>query len=284
MPYLRGVTLDRVFQHLENRPPGRRAGRDLFDAEDRGPAADRAEAPARAFLEQETYTRAVCWIASCLAEALDHAHRRGLVHLDVKPSNVLLAGDGMPMLLDFHLARAAFPRCSEPRRARRDAGVHGPRAISGDGSGPQVPTRPAAVDARATFTLWGFCSYQALSGERPSDPPAAPGRSLRRANRDVSAGLARLVSRCLAADPRRRYPDAASVAADLKRHLDHLPLRGVADLSPQERWSKWRRRSPHALTRVVAVASASLGLLALHNFRLPHRSRGRPHARFRARP
>ena len=62
----------------------------------------------RARLRRMSYVDAVCWIGSCLAEALHHAHERGLVHLDIKPSNILLAADGQPLLLDFHLAHAAL--------------------------------------------------------------------------------------------------------------------------------------------------------------------------------
>ena len=55
------------------------------------------------------------------------------------------------------------------------------------------------------------------------------------------------------ADPQARYGDAGQLAADLRRHLASLPLRGVANHSLAERWQKWRRRKPHALPLASAV-------------------------------
>ena len=51
------------------------------------------------------YVQAVVWIASRLTEGLQHAHERGVLHLDLKPANVLMADDGQPMLLDFNLSQ-----------------------------------------------------------------------------------------------------------------------------------------------------------------------------------
>ena len=59
----------------------------------------------REALEKRTYPQAIAWWGARLAEALDHAHDRGVLHRDIKPSNVLVTADGMPMLLDFNLAR-----------------------------------------------------------------------------------------------------------------------------------------------------------------------------------
>src|SRR5207237_2372844 len=59
-----------------------------------------------ALLEEATYFRAVAWIIARLAEALGHAHQRGILHRDIKPSNILLSAEGQPMLLDFNLAQS----------------------------------------------------------------------------------------------------------------------------------------------------------------------------------
>jgi len=56
-----------------------------------------------------------------------------------------------------------------------------------------------------------------------------------------------LLSRCLASDPAQRYQSAADLAADLRRYLADLPLRGVSNRNALERWRKWRRRRPFLL-------------------------------------
>ncbi len=107
MPYFGGLTLARMIDALETSPPAGRTGRDLLAVLDEARTAW-IDAPAwsatRKFLATATYPRALCWIAACLAEALHAAHNRGLLHLDLKPANVLIADDGQPLLLDFHLA------------------------------------------------------------------------------------------------------------------------------------------------------------------------------------
>src|SRR5439155_14842985 len=89
---------------------GRRpaSGRDLLADLDGVSAPEyppaRLARPARELLAGLSYPKALAWIVARLAEALDHAHRRGVGHGDLKPSNILLTADGHPMLFDFNLA------------------------------------------------------------------------------------------------------------------------------------------------------------------------------------
>ena len=68
------------------------------------PGDDRPRSAGRNALARRTYPRAIAWWGARLAEALQHAHERGVLHRDIKPSNVLVTEDGLPMLLDFNLA------------------------------------------------------------------------------------------------------------------------------------------------------------------------------------
>src|SRR6185369_7162974 len=110
-----------LLEELSIHPPCERSGSQLVEILDRSanPAVVSlpAAGPARGFLAAESYERSIVWIGLCLAEALHHAHLRNLVHWDVKPANILLAADGMPLLLDFHLAQPPLePGCAAEAR------------------------------------------------------------------------------------------------------------------------------------------------------------------------
>src|SRR5207253_3841817 len=120
---------------------------------------------------------------------------------------------------------------------------------------------PTAVDGRADLYALGLVLGEALGGARPPGGPVAPSW-LRRCNPQVSVGLAGVLEKCTAGDPRQRYPEAAALADDLRRHLANLPLRGVVNRNLPERWRKWRRRRPYApaLLGLVLAAGGVAGL------------------------
>lgn len=268
MPYFGGAALNHILQHLGETPARKRRGRDLLVALDElqadRPVASPPHAPTRKLLERLTYPQAVCWLGACLADALHYAHTRGMIHLDMKPGNVLLTAEGQPMLLDFHLAQQPLaagaplqdwlggtPAYMAPEQRAAIAAVNMSKPV------------PQAVDGRADLYGLGVLLYEALGGAVPLADQARPPR-LDRLNPQVSVGLADVVAKCLAVEQERRYANAAALAADLRRHLDNQPLRGVPNRSLCERWVKWRRRRPHALRLLMlgaAVLAAAAALL-----------------------
>jgi serine/threonine protein kinase len=277
MPYLGGLSLLAILERLGPRAVSQRSGRDILEILD----AARADAPvplplgrdpATPFLQRVSYIQAITWIGGCLAEALKYAHERGLMHLDLKPSNVLLTADRQPMLLDFHLAR-------EPLRPGEIGDRFGgtPAYMSPEQKRAMAAIRQGSpvldsIDGRSDIYSLGLVLYEALGGPLPGErtgslPP------LRQRNPQVSTGLSDIIARCLSPRPDDRYADAGQLAADLWAHLNHAPLKGVANRSLVERWGKWRRRKPHLLSLLVlstvilvmaGTALVSIGMYVRH--------------------
>ncbi|MHB1562245.1 MAG: serine/threonine-protein kinase, partial [Isosphaeraceae bacterium] len=267
MPYFGRTTLARVLADAHKHDA--RTGAALVAALDRleptgGPAGGSS---GRAALERRSYVRAIAWWGARLAEALEHAHDRGVLHRDIKPSNVLVTSDGMPMLLDFNLAR-------EPLDG--DAGETAPGGTV-DYMSPEhlralADGEPEGVDHRADIYGLGVVLYESLSGCRPFAPPTRGGSlidalqrvaeerwgqlvGLREIEPDVPPALDRVVARCLAPDPRDRYQSAGELAADLRAVAEDQPL-----VHAREPWSSrgggWLRRKRRGLTVAAALMLA----------------------------
>ena len=282
MPYFGGATLADILQRLRAIPPCQRTGRDVLDV--LGPYdSELAGRPGPAGTSRHvaiaSYPETMCRIAICLADAMQYAHERGLLHLDLKPSNVLIAADGQPMVLDFHLARRRIAaREAAPEWFGGTAGYMSPEQCSAFEAARRGQSVPEGVDERSDVYSLGAVLHVALGGDAqrhalrstvPARKPRAANWQLEihepldRLNPQVSAGLADIVSRCLASNATDRYPSMAAVAADLRRHLAHLPLRGVRNRSVAERWRKWRRRRPHGVATIATLLLAMVALAAV---------------------
>lgn len=273
MPYYGGTNLDALMMALSSVPFALRTGKHLLDALDRFRRSDIVDVepcgPARQFLARCTYVEAICWIGACLADALQYAHERNLLHLDLKPSNVLLTADAQPMLLDFHLAHP--PIRSDGPMPEWFGGTRGYMSPEQELVLTMVREQqlvPRDVDHRSDIFGLGLVLYRALGGLVPEVAKEALS-PLELFNPRVSPGLADVVAKCLHPDPDGRYASAAELAGDLRRHLAHQPLRGVPNRSRRERWAKWRRRRPHAVAwgLLVLLVVATFGFAGAVHWR-----------------
>ncbi|HMB02156.1 MAG TPA: tetratricopeptide repeat protein, partial [Isosphaeraceae bacterium] len=169
--------------------------------------------------------------------------------------------DGTPMLLDFHLAQSPI----RPNESARHRLGGTPNYMPPEQWVAMMETRDggaitATVDGRSDIYALGVMLYEMLGGATPFGFCPTLRKQFRRPPQ-VPVGLADVVAKCLAFDSRDRYPDAAQLAEDLRRHLADLPLRGVSNRSLTERWRKWRRRHPHALGRAATTAVVSAAIL-----------------------
>jgi serine/threonine protein kinase/tetratricopeptide (TPR) repeat protein len=267
MPYFGRATLKHVLEKLAPTPCAQRTGRDVLEALDKidGDEVPGRDSPNRIFLAEATYVQALCWMGACLADALHYAHERGLVHFDVKPSNILLAADGQPMLLDFHLARPPMNAgdASCPAFGGTPLYMAPEQQVVGEDIVQQRPIS-TRVDARVDIFSLGMVLYQALSGKTTDVTPAGT-EDLRRMNPAVSVGLGDVVQKCLAWNPGNRYATAEALATDLRCHVNDKPLRGVRNRSWGERWQKWRRRRPYALCLwLLGIALGGTMAVATH--------------------
>ncbi len=193
-----------------------------------------------------------------IARALSAAHRAGLLHRDVKPSNVLLRRDGTALLSDFGLVRDEdSSRLTEVGRFVGTLAYAAPEQIRGD-----------AIDVRSDVYSLGVTLYHALGLALPfrGTTPEAMLHSIERGavrrlhsmDATIPRDLATIVAKAMDVDPARRYASADELADDLERFLRHEPIVAVPDGLATRMWKFVRRnrRTVFAASLAAIVTTA----------------------------
>jgi serine/threonine-protein kinase len=241
-------------------------------------------------------------LVETLAQAMEHAHQRGVIHRDLKPANILLQplnhkdheghkektemGVGgssascsswslwftscTPKISDFGLAKRLDPGpatpAGDPTRTGEVLGT--PSYMAPE----QTLGRPGAVGPAADVYALGAILYECLTGRPPfqgatpldtllqvrTEEPVPPRRLVPSVPRDLDT----ICRACLHKEPRRRYPSAAALAADLRRFLAGQPVQ-ARPAGLWERARRWARRRKAAAALIGVSGLAVMSLLAL---------------------
>ncbi len=216
------------------------------------------------------WSREIAGLLAAVAEGLSAAHELGIVHRDVKPTNILLEEDGTPRLGDFGLA---FVRSEEAVSASEQ--VPGTLLYM---SPEQVGGRRAELDQRSDVFSLGVVCYELLTLRRPfeGDSVSEIARKIEGWDppdpRTVRAGIPRdlalICNKALEKDPKRRFQTAADFAADLRRWLANEPVHARPP-TLADRTVKWVKRNPtkSVAAGIVTLAFAAITWLLIANVR-----------------
>jgi serine/threonine protein kinase/Flp pilus assembly protein TadD len=226
-----------------------------------------------------------------VAQAVQHAHERGVLHRDLKPANILVDADGQPHVTDFGLAKhveapsplplspAADEQNTSPaseRLGRRAAAALPTPSGASIGTpsymAPEQALGPSNVTTAADIYSLGCIFYELLTGRPPfraETPLATLLDALERSPRrpaELSPGLDRdleiICLKCLEKDPHQRYGSARELAEDLNQFVNGDPIR-ARPVGRFERLQRWCRRQPFQAATLAALLLVVLTAFAL---------------------
>jgi eukaryotic-like serine/threonine-protein kinase len=208
-------------------------------------------------------------LSSQIAQALQEAHERGVIHRDLKPGNVMITPKGLAKVLDFGLAGHCRPVSEtttidgrvEPRFVAGTEPYMAPEQLLGD-----------SMDARTDVYGLGALMYQLATGQRPFrdeisarltdailHQPPVPVRSL---NDAITPELERIIMKCLEKEPENRYQSAKELDVDLRRLQMPSSSGMIVGSTPRKFSGRWKIAA--AIVCVIVILTAAIWSGARH--------------------
>jgi serine/threonine-protein kinase len=226
--------------------------------------------PISSLIKKQQFTpAAIADFGARMAEALDYAHKKGIIHRDVKPSNILCTTEGKLKITDFGIAHIEDPSGVEETQAGEILGT--PAYMSPE----QVLGR--AVDGRSDLFSLGIILYEMATGTRPfqgqgmnaifhaiTNENPAP---IQTVNKQIPEKLSAIIMKCLSKSPEGRYADGRELAAALRQAIA-VPL----PVTPAETAPAVKSGKPVA---IIAIAGLVI-LVAISLFLLLGRPSSQP--------
>lgn len=266
MQFAPGGTLADVVRYVRGTPAASRTGELLGQAVKDGLSKSSSftfvsdESALKRRLANIGWPETVCRIGVQLAQALDHAHKQGTLHRDVKPANVLLAADGSPKLADFNISFSSQLDGATPAAYFGGSLAYmSPEQL--EACNPTHERKPEELDGRSDLFALAVLLWELLHGERPfhdeemttswtsmlnsmterrkTEPPISPP-----ATRDaVTQRLEKVLRKALAPDPANRHADGMAFARDLALCLNPHAWDLMHDLGSG--WRSFAKRHPY---------------------------------------
>ena len=232
--------------------------------------------------EQQLTTGEILKLFLDVCAAVAHAHRQFIVHRDLKPGNILVRADGAVKLLDFGICKVLYSSALLGGDTVSDGG----RLMTPDYASPeQIRGEPVTV-AADVYSLAAVL-YELLTGQKPhrfrngsllemeravceqeiTRPSAAVANAA--VARGLRGDLDLILLQALDKDPARRYPTVEQFADDIRRHLEHLPVRAQEPRLSYRLGKLVARRKASFTAAALIVALLAVGtILSLRQSRL----------------
>lgn len=213
--------------------------------------------------------RAILELMERVARAVQHAHQRGVIHRDLKPTNILVSHEGAPKIIDFGIARLGLWRSGADSAGATIAGqVFGSLRYM---SPEQARGQNNAVDTRTDVYALGAILYELLAGRPMHEVTAWPSAEalariqteparLASIRRDMRGDIDAVVHRAVELDPRRRYASAGDLADDLRNLQDDAPVSARAPTITERAWRLAKKHRVAAASLTIGGAALVMGL------------------------